>query len=56
MRPFTFFLFAVAAAGVVTLIGPVPGHANGESAPYVTDIPYGYRDWQWISPPMKQET
>src|SRR5579864_5805218 len=49
MRPFTFFLVAVAAARVVALIGPAPGHANGESAPYVTDIPHGYRDWQWIS-------
>jgi hypothetical protein len=49
MRPFTFFLFAVAAAGLVALIGPVASHADGQSAPYVTDIPSGYRDWQWIS-------
>jgi hypothetical protein len=49
MRRFTFFLVAVATAGLVALIGPVPGHADGQSAPYVTDIPSGYRDWQWIS-------
>jgi Cytochrome P460 len=50
MRRFTFFLVAFATtAGLVALIGPVPGHADGESAPYVTDIPNGYRDWQWIS-------
>ena len=50
MRRFTFFLVAVATtAGLVALIGPAPGHADGQSAPYVTDIPHGYRDWQWIS-------
>ena len=50
MRRFTFFLVAFATtAGLVALIGPVPGHADGESAPYVTDVPNGYRDWQWIS-------
>ena len=49
MRRFTFFLVALVTAGLVALIGPVPGHADGQSAPYVTDIPRGYRDWQWIS-------
>jgi hypothetical protein len=50
MRRFTFFLVAVATtAGLVALIGPAPGHADGQSAPYVTEIPHGYRDWQWIS-------
>ena len=49
MGRFTFFLIAVATAGLVALIGPAPGHADGQSAPYVTDIPNGYRDWQWIS-------
>ena len=46
MRRFTFFLVAVATAGPIALIGPTPGHADGQSAPYVTDIPNGYRDWQ----------
>ena len=51
MRHFTFFLLAVATmAGLVALIAPAPGHANGETAPiFVTEIPHGYRDWQWIS-------
>src|SRR4029077_17219248 len=48
MRRSTFFLVAVATAGVAVLIGPAPGHADGQSAPYVTGIPDGYRDWQWI--------
>jgi hypothetical protein len=47
----TFFLVAVAAlTGLVALIAPAPGRANGNPAPiYVTEIPHGYRDWQWIS-------
>jgi hypothetical protein len=44
MRRFTFFLVAVATGGLAALIGPAPGHADGQSAPYVTDIPNGYRD------------
>jgi hypothetical protein len=51
MKHFTFFLVAVATmAGLVALIVPAPGHANGESTPlFVTDVPRGYRDWKWIS-------
>src|SRR5271166_5799483 len=51
MRGFTFLLIAVATTvGLVALIGAAAAsHADGESAPYVTDIPHGYRDWQWIS-------
>jgi len=50
MRRFTFFLVAFAAtAGLAAFLGPVPGHADGESAAYLTVIPHGYRDWQWIS-------
>ena len=26
-----------------------PGHAAEQSAPYITDIPQGYRDWRWVS-------
>jgi len=36
-------------ASVVALTAPAPGHADEGSAPFVTDIPDGYRDWQWIS-------
>jgi len=51
MRRFTFFLVAVATmVGLVTLIAPAPGHADGQpDAPYVTEIPHGYRDWRWVS-------
>ena len=51
MKHFTFFLVAVATmAGLVALIAPAPGHADGQSAPpFVTEIPQGYRDWKWIS-------
>ena len=51
MKRFAFFLVAVATmAGLVALIAPAPGHADGQSAaPYVTEIPHGYRDWRWVS-------
>ena len=51
MKHFTFFLVAVATmAGLVTLIAAARGRADGEpAAPYVTEIPQGYRDWKWIS-------
>jgi hypothetical protein len=51
MKRFTFCLVAVATmAGLAVLIAPAPGHANGQSAaPYVTEIPQGFRDWKWIS-------
>jgi hypothetical protein len=51
MKHLTFFLIvAVTMAGLVTLIGPASGQTDGAStAPYVTEIPNGYRDWKWIS-------
>ena len=51
MKHYTFLLVAVATmAGLVAVIAPAPGHADGEPAPlFVTEIPQGYRDWQWIS-------
>ena len=50
MKHFTFFMVAVATmAGFVALVAPAAGHADGASAPYVTEIPQGYRDWRWIS-------
>jgi hypothetical protein len=37
-------------AALVAIIAAAPGHADGQSAaPYVTEIPDGYRDWRWIS-------
>ena len=58
MRRFTFFLVAVATmAGLVALIGPARGHADGQSAPYVTDIPRGYpRLAAGFPRPMKKAT
>jgi hypothetical protein len=49
MKPYTLLLLAVVAAALVVLIAPAPGHADGASAPYVTEMPRGYRDWRWIS-------
>ena len=40
----------VAVAGVVAFSAPASGHADGDPASvFVTEIPHGYRDWQWIS-------
>jgi hypothetical protein len=50
MKHFTFLLGAVATmACIFALIAPAPGHADGQPAPYVTEIPNGYRDFRWIS-------
>jgi hypothetical protein len=51
MKHFSFLLVAVATmAGLVALIVPASGHADGEPAPiFVTEIPHGYRDWKWIA-------
>ena len=51
MKHVTFLLSALATiAGLVTLLAPAPGHADGQTAaPFVTEIPSGYRDWRWIS-------
>jgi hypothetical protein len=51
MKHFTFLLVAfVAIAGLVAFVAPAPGHADGQAAPnFVTEIPHGYRDWQWVS-------
>src|SRR5664279_900334 len=51
MRRFTFFIVAIATtACLIILIAPAPGRADGEpGAPFVTEIPTGYRDWKLIS-------
>jgi hypothetical protein len=51
MKRFTFLLVAVATmAGLVTVIARARGQADGQTAaPYVTEIPHGYRDWRWVS-------
>ena len=50
MRAFRFFLVGLAAtAGVVIVIAPGADHADEQpAAPFVTEIPDGYRDWRWI--------
>jgi hypothetical protein len=51
VKHFTFFVLAVAAIpALVAFIVPALGHADGATAPpFVTEIPQGYRDWQWVS-------
>jgi hypothetical protein len=51
MKRLTIFLVVVVAvAGIVTVTLPAPGQADGQAvAPFVTQIPDGYRDWRWIS-------
>ena len=51
MRRIAFLLVAVASlASVIAYMVPASGQAAQNSAPvYVTTIPSGYRDWQWIS-------
>lgn len=51
MKHLTFFLVAVTTfSGLVALIAAARGHADQEPATgFVTEIPQGYRDWQWIS-------
>jgi hypothetical protein len=50
MRRLTSLLVVIATmAGLVTLIAPASGHADGQpAAPFVTETPQGYRDWRWI--------
>jgi Cytochrome P460 len=51
MKRIAFLLVAVATlACVITYMVPASGQAVQDSAAaYVTKIPSGYRDWQWIS-------
>ena len=51
MKHLTLLLVAVAAIYcLVALIVPTRGHADeATGAPYVTEMPKGYRDWQWVS-------
>ena len=50
MKYFTFLVGAIAAIVSLVAVGvPAPSHADATSAPFVTEIPSGYRDWQWVS-------
>jgi hypothetical protein len=51
MKHSAFFIIALSViAGLVAFIVPAPGHADGTTAaPFVTEMPQGFRDWQWVS-------
>ncbi len=51
MKQFKFFLVAVGtSAGFVALIAAAGGRAADQPATnFVTTVPHGYRDWQWVS-------
>ncbi len=50
MKHFTFLALTIAAiVSLAAFSAPAPGHADAASAPYVTEMPSGYRDWQWVS-------
>jgi hypothetical protein len=51
VKHFGFFVLAVAAmAALAAFIVLAPTHAGADAAaPYVSEIPQGYRDWRWIS-------
>jgi hypothetical protein len=51
MKRIAFLMVAVATlASIIAYMVPASGQAAQNSAPaYVTEIPHGYRDWQWIS-------
>ena len=50
MKHARFLVAALAAiAGLAAFVVPAPGHADGSTAAYVTEIPSGYRNWKWIS-------
>lgn len=49
MKRLTFLLLTIGAIiSLVAFSTPAPGHADA-IAPFVTEIPNGYRDWQWVS-------
>ncbi len=50
MKHFAFLVVAIAAiVSLVAFNAPAPGHADAADAPFVTEIPNGYRDRQWVS-------
>jgi Cytochrome P460 len=51
MKRIAFLLVLLTAvASVVAFLAPASGHADEQTAPaFVTQIPHGYRDWQWVS-------
>ena len=51
MKRVAFLLVGVIAmASIIAFTAPASGHADEQAAPaFITQIPLGYRDWQWVS-------
>jgi hypothetical protein len=51
MKSLAFFVGAFAVvAGLAVFAAAAPAHVDGDAAaPYVTEMPKGFRDWQWVS-------
>ena len=51
MKSLAYFVSGLAtAAALVALTVPAPSQPDAQAAaPFVTEIPHGYRDWRWIS-------
>lgn len=50
MKHFTLLVIAIAAiVSFAAFAVPAPRPADATAAPFVTEIPNGYRDWQWVS-------
>lgn len=51
MKHYMVFVSSIAAiAAVLMFTLPAPGHADDAAvAPYVTEMPQGFRDYQWVS-------
>lgn len=50
MKRFVFFLVAISAMAGLAATIPARGHAGGSTdAPFLTEIPSGYRQFNWIA-------
>ena len=50
MKHSTFFLVGFAViAGLAVFAAAAPGHGDAGAVPFVTEMPHGFRDWQWVS-------
>ena len=50
MKRFAFFLVAISAAASLAALIPTRGHADtSNDAPFLAEIPSGYREFKWIS-------
>ena len=50
MKHSTFFLVGFAViAGLAVFAAAAPGRRDAGAVPFVTEMPHGFRDWQWVS-------